>query len=101
VHWKLLRSLQYQQQIFLECWLLDAKWAWDRFSGSDHGLWRLQRNPRSPDFRHKVARKALWIDGWSTPPSVKAMLKLVNKGKLQPLDDYRSQDSQDTTQGNR
>ena len=101
VEWTLLRSLQCHQQIFLEYWLLDANWIWDSFLGSDHGLWCLQRNPRSPDFRHKVARKALWIDGWSTPPWVKAVLKLVTEGKLQPPIDYRTKDSQDTTQGNR
>ena len=26
-----------------------------------------KRNPRAPDFKHRVTRKALWIDGWYTP----------------------------------
>ena len=26
-----------------------------------------KRNPRAPDFKHRVSKKALWIDGWYTP----------------------------------
>jgi len=63
--------------------------------------WCLQRNPRSPDFRHKVIRKALWIYGWSTPPWVKAMLNLAGEGKMHPRLDYHTKHSQDTTQGDR
>ena len=46
-------------------------------------LWWLQSNPKSPDFKHKVTRKVLWVDGWSNPPWVKVMLKSVTQGKLQ------------------
>ena len=38
---------------------------------ADPTLWwdnRLnKRNPRAPDFKHRVTRKALWIDGWYIP----------------------------------
>jgi hypothetical protein len=30
-----------------------------------------KRNPKSPDFKHKITRKSLWIDGWYTPKWVK------------------------------
>lgn len=50
------------------------------FGRSDCGLLFLQRNPKSPDFKHKFTRKALWVDGWSTPSWVKATL---SEGKLQ------------------
>ena len=26
-----------------------------------------RKNPRAPDFKHKVTRQALWIDNWQTP----------------------------------
>ena len=29
--------------------------------------WKNKRNPKGPDFKHKVTREALWIDGWYTP----------------------------------
>ena len=37
----------------------------------------LQRSSKSPDFRHKITRKPLWIDGWNTPPSVEVKLKEI------------------------
>ena len=26
-----------------------------------------RKNPRAPNFKHKVTRQALWIDNWQTP----------------------------------
>ena len=63
--------------------------------------WWLQSNPRSPDLKHKVTRKALWVDGWSNPPWVKAMLKSVTQGKLQPHVGYRTQGYHGSAQPNR
>ena len=60
------------------------------------GLWWLQPNSGSCDFRHKVTKKVLWIDGWYTPAWVK-----LRFDKLQSHVDYRSRDSQGTAQPNR
>ena len=60
------------------------------------GLWWLQLNSRSPDFRHKVTKKVLWIDGWYTPAWVK-----LRFDKLQSHVGYRSRDSQGSAQPNR
>ncbi|KAG0581800.1 hypothetical protein M758_3G008300 [Ceratodon purpureus] len=54
-------------------------------------------NPRSPDFRHKATRKALWLDGWSTP----LWAKLVIEGELQPPVGHRTQSPLDTALPNR
>jgi hypothetical protein len=67
----------------------------------DGGLWCLQMNPKSPDFKHKVTKKALWVDGWSTPPWVKVALKLVTLSKLPSHVGYHSSDSQKIVQANR
>jgi len=58
-------------------------------------------NFKSPDFKHKATRKALWIDGWTTPPWVKAMLALATQGKLQSPVGYHTNDSQETAQPHR
>jgi len=58
-------------------------------------------NPESPDFKHKVTKKALWVDGWSTPPRVKAMLKLVNQSKLPSHVGHQTNDSQEIVKPNR
>ena len=60
------------------------------------GLWWVQLNSRSPDFKHKVTKKVLWIDGWYTPAWVKQRFD-----KLQSHVGYRSRDSQGTAQPNR
>jgi hypothetical protein len=52
-------------------------------------------NPKSPDFKHKVTKKALWVDDWSTPPWVKGMLKLPSHVG------YHTSDSQKIVQPNR
>ena len=31
-----------------------------------------QKNPRAPDFKHKLTRRALWIDNWQSPEWVRA-----------------------------
>jgi hypothetical protein len=52
-------------------------------------------HPKSPDFKHKVTKKALWVDDWSTPPWVKRMLKIpFHVG-------YHTSDSQKILQPNR
>lgn len=33
-----------------------------------------KRNPRAPDFKHRVSKKALWVDGWYTPKWAKDRL---------------------------
>jgi hypothetical protein len=58
-------------------------------------------NPKSPDFKHKVTKKALWVDGWSTPPWVKAALILVTQSKLPSHVGYHTSDSQKIAQPNR
>ena len=60
------------------------------------GLWWLQLNSGSPDFRHKVTKKVLRIDGWYTPAWVK-----LRFDKLQSHVGYRSRDCQGTAQPNR
>lgn len=35
-----------------------------------------RRNPRAPDFKHKVTSKALWIDNRHTPEWVRARLQV-------------------------
>ena len=32
----------------------------------------IRKNPRAPDFKHKVTRQALWINNWQTPEWVRA-----------------------------
>ena len=71
------------------------------FSRSDRGLWCPQKNPRLPDLKHKLTRKALWIDSWSTLAWVKARLSPVKQGRLQCHVSYDTRDSQDTARGNR
>jgi len=58
-------------------------------------------NPKSPDFKHKVTKEVLWVDGWSTPPWVKAMLKLVTQSNLPSHFGYRNIDSREILQPNR
>jgi len=58
-------------------------------------------NPKLPDFKHKVTKKALWVDVWSTPPWVKAMLKLVTQRKLPSPVGYHTSDSQEIVQPDR
>ena len=60
------------------------------------GLWWLQLNAGSPDFRHKVSKKVLWIDGWYTPAWVK-----LRFDKLQSHVAHRSRDCQGTAQPSR
>lgn len=31
-----------------------------------------RRNPRAPDFKHRITRQALWIDNWQTPAWARA-----------------------------
>jgi hypothetical protein len=42
---------------------------------ADPGLWwdnqSSKRNPKAPDFKHKVSKRALWIEGWFTPDWVR------------------------------
>ena len=33
-----------------------------------------KRNLRAPDFKHRVSKKALWVDGWYTPKWAKERL---------------------------
>ncbi|CAM6096132.1 unnamed protein product [Calypogeia fissa] len=55
------------------------------------------RKPRAPQFKHKITRKALWVDGWSSLPWVKARLKMITQGRLQSRASYGTRDfSQDT-----
>lgn len=49
---------------------------------------RAKINPGSPNFRHKARRKALWVDGWSTP-------QWAIQGELQPPVGHRAQGPQD------
>ena len=72
-----------------------------RYEGGYHsmigcGLWWLQLNTGSPDFKHKVTKKVLWIDGLYTPAWVK-----LRFDKLQSQVGYRSRDSQGTAQRTR
>ena len=58
-------------------------------------------NPKSADFKHKVTKKMLWVDDWSTPPWVKAMVKLVALSKLSSGGGYHTNDSLEIVQPNR
>jgi len=58
-------------------------------------------DPKSPDFEHKLTNKTLWIDGWATPPWVKAMLKLVAQSKLPSDVGSFNSDYQEIAQPNR
>ncbi|KAG0569542.1 hypothetical protein KC19_6G098400 [Ceratodon purpureus] len=60
-----------------------------------------KRNPRSPDFKHKVTGKALWIDGWSTPAWVKAKFKSVAQVRLQSHATFGTRYSEDIARGKR
>ena len=55
----------------------------------------------SPDLQHMVTKKALWIDGWSTPAWVKARLTSVSQGGLHCHADYDTKDSQGTAERKR
>ena len=51
---------------------------WRQYFADPSQWWDNQenkRNPRCPDFKHKVTRKALWIDGWYTPDWVSDRLR--------------------------
>jgi len=58
-------------------------------------------NPKSPDYKHKVTMKALWVDGWSNPAWVRAMLKLLTLSKLPSRGGYHTNDSQEIVRPNR
>jgi hypothetical protein len=36
-------------------------------------------NPKAPDFRHKVSKRALWINGWFTPDWVRGRFGVSQK----------------------
>lgn len=55
----------------------------------------LAENSNTPDFKHKVTRKALWLDGWSTPSWVKEELLVSSGGKSQSQMDKLIRDTQD------
>ncbi|CAM6127951.1 unnamed protein product [Calypogeia fissa] len=63
---------------------------------------RTERKLRAPEFNIKMTRKALCVDGWSTPAArVKARLKLITPGRLQSRAGYGTSDrSRDTARGN-
>ena len=77
--------------VLLSDWLNNVQSSYERgyHSMIGCGLCWLQLNSGSPDFRHKVAKKVLWIDGWYTPAWVK-----LRFDKLQSHVGYRSRDSQ-------
>ena len=53
------------EQVWYEYFANPSQW-WDN---------RLnKRNPKAPDFKHRVSGKALWVDGWYTPKSAKDRL---------------------------
>ncbi|KAG0607081.1 hypothetical protein M758_8G001900 [Ceratodon purpureus] len=80
------------EQVWKEYFADPLQW-WDNRVDKMH--------PKSPDFKHKVTKKALWVDGWSTPPWVKVALKLVTLSKLPSHVGYHSSDSQKIVQANR
>ena len=46
------------EQIWHEYFADPSQW-WDNRSN--------KRNPRAPDFKHRISKKALWVSGWYTP----------------------------------
>ncbi|KAG0562950.1 hypothetical protein KC19_9G185500 [Ceratodon purpureus] len=57
-----------------------------------------KRNRKSPDFRHKVSRAALWVEWWSTPSWVKAKLKQVTQDPLQLPVGYQTRGRSESAQ---
>ncbi|CAM6107871.1 unnamed protein product [Calypogeia fissa] len=56
----------------------------------------------APDLNHQMTRKALWLDGLSTPAWMNAMLKSITQDRLQSRASYCTRGwSQDTGQGKR
>jgi hypothetical protein len=57
-----------------DCWrdyfASPSDW-WDNRQG--------KRNPKAPDFKHKVTRRALWIDGWYIPEWMKDRFLAVGR----------------------
>ena len=56
---------------------------WEEYFSNPNSFWdnRLnKRNSRAPDFRHKVTRQALWVDGWYTPEWIKERLRYGGDG---------------------
>eukprot|EP00884_Botryococcus_braunii_P002080 jgi/Botrbrau1/11873/Bobra.126_2s0008.1 len=52
---------------------------WSRFIESPHDYYDNRsdkRNPRAPDFKHKVNHEALWLNGKDTPPGMKEWVVL-------------------------
>ena len=42
------------------------------------GVFPMQKNPRGPDFKHKVSGEALWIDSYTGPKWVKSQLEALD-----------------------
>ncbi|KAJ7298442.1 hypothetical protein O6H91_Y582200 [Diphasiastrum complanatum] len=66
---------------------------WQKFF-SDPSLWwdnRLTKiSPKNPDFKHKITREGLWVDGWLNPSWVKEKMASLSLGHLQSGDGLRS-----------
>lgn len=60
-----------------------------------------RRLPNHLTYKHKVTREALWVDGWSTLPWVKDVLKSVTQGSLQSHVGYDTSASADSGHRNR
>ncbi|KAJ7514799.1 hypothetical protein O6H91_23G059500 [Diphasiastrum complanatum] len=63
-----------------------TKQLWEEFFSDPSQWWDNRsdkRNPRFPDFKHKTARKALWIDNRFNPPGVSARLAAMEQCQQQ------------------
>jgi hypothetical protein len=59
------------EEYWREYFATPTNW-WDNRQG--------KRNPRAPDFKHRITRKALWINGWFTPQWMKDRFLMSSLG---------------------
>ena len=58
---------------------MSAEACWRHLIESPDEWWdnrATRKNPRAPDFKHKLTRRALWIDNWQTPEWVRASFEI-------------------------
>jgi hypothetical protein len=59
---KRTKTIEDEERVWRDYFANATDW-WDNRQG--------KRNPRAPDFKHRVTKKSLWIDDWYTPAWVK------------------------------
>ncbi|KAJ7564381.1 hypothetical protein O6H91_02G014700 [Diphasiastrum complanatum] len=69
---------------------------WQEFLSDPSQWWDnrfIKKNPKYPDFKHKITHEGLWIEGRLKTPWVKAKVASVASGSIQSAGGFRVRDS--------